>query len=714
MKDLFLTVLEISLSTSLIVVFLLLTSRLLNRRYAVKWKYGIWIALALRLILPFKMSLPQKEIVLDVPARLADPVASSVTVMAVAPEVAQTGAARSLSPLDILAIVWLAGAALFLLTHLLSYAHYRRTVLKHGQRVTDVNVLCQIRSISQELEIRRRMPVIQDITASTPMVIGFVRPILVMPDMEYQPMELYFVLKHELIHLKRGDMFAKLLFVAANAIHWFNPLMYLMQKEAVVDMELSCDERVVKDTVFETRKAYTETLLATLCRTQRKSTALSTQFFGDKTVMKKRFQNIMTRARKKSGLTVLIAVLVAAAVLGAVLGLSVGEPEMEEAQRMLEVANEFKDAYVAGDREAMKAFLADTYEGDLDIQPVTDLGNHPGVYFRGDPQPGDLSIVLNVNPNIRATNTPIGSTFTALCTTSNQPNPVDALRLSFIKQENGWKVRAYELVNNQEIDYNAIMDAAVANSYEATAATEVQPTEVIGYDDSEVYDSPEIPILTGNALYYAEAYVANDREKMESLRAENFVGSASPYSGPALTKSQVLKADVKFAPRIGDIGISANDEISIYDQSVPVGSTMTVLLEVQDFDSRFFVYLIREEEEWKVYDFYPYQDDTQQITQLALDFTNALYSGDKDFANSCMSVISSQRIDETWEDTRFLGIHAVKGVTTYGVPAEEGARATVSVEHRQGEYAEDTYTYLSLTLIKEMGQWKVCSYGLEG
>ncbi|MDO5400379.1 MAG: M56 family metallopeptidase [Eubacteriales bacterium] len=573
MKTLFLTALEISLSTGVIGLLLLLTSQVLNRRYAAKWKYGIWIALALRLLLPFKLTLPQRQLVLDVPAQLARPVASPVTAMAAAPELTQTAAAQSLSPLDILAAVWLAGAALFLLAHLLSYAHYRRTLLRHGQRVTDVSVLQQIRAISQELHIRRRMPVLRDITAGSPMVIGFFRPILVMPDMEYQPMELYFVLKHELIHLKRHDMFAKLLFVAANALHWFNPIVYLMQRQAVVDMELSCDERVVKGTVFETRKAYTETLLSTLCRRHGRSTTLSTQFFGDKAVMKKRFQNIMTRARKRSGLTVLIVVLLSAALLGAAFGLSVGESEVEEA-------------------------------------------------------PTD----------------PVG----------------------------------------------------------------VQATEVVGAPDSTEGQFREIGNIVGD---FANAYLFSQSKPIEPFLCEDYAGNTQPCPVPQLEPGSI--ASLAYVPQDGDIGLLETDEVSVYNETVPNGSTITALYGMNDPDIRLLISLIREESGWKVRDYRLLQDETQQITQLAQTFTNALFTGDKDTVKACRSRLSSDSFEETYEDAGFLEIHEVKGVPYYLAPPEDMTIVTVSVEFRAREYGEDSYTYLTLELIKEPEGWRVFSYAIE-
>ena len=141
---------------------------------------------------------------------------------------------------------------------------------------------------------------------------------------------MFFILKHELVHLKRGDVYLKLLFVTANAVHWFNPIIWIMQKEAVIDMELSCDERVTQGTSFELRKAYTETLLSMLHKQCVRKTVLSTQFYGGKKIMKKRFKNILIRNRKKNGISILICAVVLSFTLGMLVGCSVTKENTEK------------------------------------------------------------------------------------------------------------------------------------------------------------------------------------------------------------------------------------------------------------------------------------------------------------------------------------------------------------------------------------------------
>ena len=123
------------------------------------------------------------------------------------------------------------------------------------------------------------------------MIIGFFKPVLVLPKERYSPEELFFILKHELVHLKREDIYFKLLFVTASAVHWFNPFIWIMQKEAAVDMELSCDKRVTQGASYAEWKAYTETLLSMLHKRCDRRTILSTQFYGGTKIMKKRFKN---------------------------------------------------------------------------------------------------------------------------------------------------------------------------------------------------------------------------------------------------------------------------------------------------------------------------------------------------------------------------------------------------------------------------------------
>ena len=71
----------------------------------------------------------------------------------------------------------------------------------------------------------------------SPMITGLFRPTLLLPHEDYEKADLEVILKHELIHFRRNDLWFKLLLILANALHWFNPFIYVMVREANRDIE---------------------------------------------------------------------------------------------------------------------------------------------------------------------------------------------------------------------------------------------------------------------------------------------------------------------------------------------------------------------------------------------------------------------------------------------------------------------------------------------
>lgn len=325
-QDLFLSLLEISLAAGIVTVIVALLSPLLNRRYSLRWKYFIWLGLAVRLLLPFNLELPARQLRFTIPEiRLQTPAAVPAADGGTIPFLLQTQNGTQVSLTGILSILWLLGALLFFCAHLAVFLHYKRRIIRNSNPAQDCGLLAQIRTVSDELRLRANFGVLICNAVSSPMIIGLFRPFLVLPEKRYSGDELYFILKHELIHLKRRDILYKFLMVAANAAHWFNPAIYLMRKEASLDLELFCDEEVVKGAGIGVRKAYTETLLSTLDRQNKKNTGLSTQFYGGTSIMKKRFQTILTRNKKKNGFAACVVTILLTLSLGTLIACSSNE-----------------------------------------------------------------------------------------------------------------------------------------------------------------------------------------------------------------------------------------------------------------------------------------------------------------------------------------------------------------------------------------------------
>lgn len=343
MTSLFLTYLGISATAGATIILVALASPFIDRRYSAKWKYFIWIFLTIRLLVPLsgiyrksaenpaetenkdaalavQPEISGETIYLRQPQRFVVEIPVHSSSAAPAAESAQKAEQADMSFLDVAAIIWLTGAAVFAGIHVFSYRHFKRKVMRHGERITDGEAFELMQSLKTELRIRRNIALIRYAEAPSPMIIGFIKPVLVLPDGSLDSSELYFIIRHELIHQKRHDVYAKLLCTLANAVHWFNPIVWLMRKEFAIDMELSCDEGVVKGAAFDVKKAYTETLMSALTRRTSNRVPLSTQFYGGKNTMKKRFKNILTKSSKKNGIFVLVFTIIAATLLGTLVG----------------------------------------------------------------------------------------------------------------------------------------------------------------------------------------------------------------------------------------------------------------------------------------------------------------------------------------------------------------------------------------------------------
>ncbi len=258
------TLLIISLSVSVVILAVLILNRFIDKRYMAKGKYILWLVLAVRLLIPVNFTLPsapvnitakERSVVLT-PGRLS-PVAVMTETERVErlksdPKAAASSAAYApIMPFErLLTIIWAIGAAALLLYQLAKYWLFKLAV--RGRIVRDGTY--------------RGLPVYRCGAVESPMMTGFFRPSILLPEIELTGEEQEIVLAHEYVHYRRKDLWYKLLLVAANAVHWFNPLVYLMVRQANRDLEYSCDDAVTRDKDMEFRKLYSMIILKTMRR----------------------------------------------------------------------------------------------------------------------------------------------------------------------------------------------------------------------------------------------------------------------------------------------------------------------------------------------------------------------------------------------------------------------------------------------------------------
>ena len=204
-----------------------------------------------------------------------------------------------------LVFIWVLGVILFIVVSTTKYLQYRRKVLHSAKAVTDID--CKI-------------PIIMSSAVHTPMLLGVIKPIIVLPNMHFADEELHMILAHEMVHYRRKDLLVKLLMLIANAVHWFNPAVYALNRQLNAMCELSCDEKVVSEMDSQNRKLYGETILqvvkhGTTHRNLAGSIVFATNLCSAKKNIKRRLISMMN-AKKMKKAVMALAVAVGLLVVG--------------------------------------------------------------------------------------------------------------------------------------------------------------------------------------------------------------------------------------------------------------------------------------------------------------------------------------------------------------------------------------------------------------
>ena len=352
MESLFVRVLTLSLTGSAVLLPLLLLAPRLRGRYAAGTLSVLWLVLALRMALPVPLSLPWMAVTVDVsalpsvtlpaapraPAEVPEPAGpeSVEPPRAVPPAAAPEG--RPLPLLELAAWVWLAGGLALVGYQGAAYLLARRRLLRGAQPGTEEE-RAQLAALAAELGLRRTPRLLRTGEADAPLVVGLGRPVLLLPGRPLPADEREVVLLHELTHLRRHDLAHKALLFVPCAVHWFNPLVWWMAREAGRTLELCCDARVVRGRDEAFRRRYGAALLHLAAGGR--GPVLSTRFGGGGRLLRARLVNLFQHRRRGAA----AAGLVLAAVL-AVTSLAACEQRLltaEEAMDALEESIEVRE-----------------------------------------------------------------------------------------------------------------------------------------------------------------------------------------------------------------------------------------------------------------------------------------------------------------------------------------------------------------------------------
>lgn len=345
MSDFLKLLLSMSLSGSAIAIFLFAIKPFLGERFSKSWQYYIWLVVILRMLIPYSPEISlmgslfnrveafQKNQELSLPARdmgvgryEADNNMqnSKGSISAVQPQ------KETLQPFsindagnqfDFIFILWLSGTLLIFLFKVIQYRRYLHYLKGKSTIINDNGMWDLLQQVTETLRMKRKINLYKSELIKSPMLIGLLKPVIFLPENRLNQDNLESVFKHELIHLKRLDLWYKWLIQLTVCIHWFNPIVYIMRKKISILCELSCDEAVAMKLDIQGKMDYGNTLInAVAFGTGDRSNPISTTLCEDKKNLKERLAVIM-KAGKKSRKIIILSSIITVILIGTAIGL---------------------------------------------------------------------------------------------------------------------------------------------------------------------------------------------------------------------------------------------------------------------------------------------------------------------------------------------------------------------------------------------------------
>ena len=443
MSELFLEIVNRSIAASWIVIAVLVLRLCLKK--TPKWvNVLLWGIVAVRLIFPFSIEsalslTPSAETVS--PSIMMEQTPSVQTGVPALDQVINPVIDHSLSPapgasanplqiwIPVLTVIWLLGVAALFLYSAVSYRRLRR-------RVCEAVIL--------------RDNIYQSENVCSPFVLGIIRPKIYLP-YHMDKREMDHVIAHEQTHIRRRDHWWKPLGFLLLTVHWFNPLLWLGYILLCRDIELACDEKVIREMGSEQRADYTQALVS--CSVSRRSIAACPLAFGEVGI-KERVKSVMNY--KKPAFWIVLASVVVCAV-AAVCFLT--DPKTERSSPSV---GDNVSGLGPAQTEKWFDYLENPEEMNWDGRLEIALPEYPGVTFRCYPEKMEAVTENEITPLY--TGMPIWNTYFCdltgdglpdLCSTVTFGSGIIDSRIIVCDYANG---ESYTLEDRGKYDYSLRLD----------------------------------------------------------------------------------------------------------------------------------------------------------------------------------------------------------------------------------------------------------------
>ncbi|MGG4095894.1 M56 family metallopeptidase [Paenibacillus lautus] len=197
-----------------------------------------------------------------------------------------------------LIILWAIGAIAFAAWQMYCYRRFLKK-LEHTRTNVPISseAAKQLPFIKEALNVKSNVRLAYSSIIRSPVLVGLRKPTIYLPIENTVNMDM--VIRHELIHLKRKDLWVKAFTLLASALHWFNPLVHILRKEIHTWSELSCDEEVVKEMSYAERKRYGETILNVMVGSRNLPVQFCASLSGDGKQLKRRLMMMLNVKKQK-------------------------------------------------------------------------------------------------------------------------------------------------------------------------------------------------------------------------------------------------------------------------------------------------------------------------------------------------------------------------------------------------------------------------------
>lgn len=538
-------------------------------------------------------------------------------------------------------ILWLVGASacaiFFLVSYLRCYREFRTSLPVHSETA--------VRWLKRH-PLRRTVRVRQSDRISAPLTYGVLKPVILLPkEMDLtESRQLEYILLHEYIHIRRLDSVRKMVMVSALCVHWFNPFVWMMYILFNRDMELACDESVVRKSGATSRRDYAKTLIS---MEEKKSMALPLCNSFSQNAVRERITAIMKTKKVTIGIGIVCVLILAVVIIlfatSADGGQETAGPEETE---------------LAGDAAEGSGEEADTVDGNAGQDAE-----------QGDETASDDTVSMDA-----ATGRYRESTTVLQCTVEGEPEEMPATlyvgdRFSMYIPDEGWQI----------YDQNPVEPEKMSAVY---LPGEGQVGLWVEYHQEGVAD-------TGVRLMEEGYSTATDTDRVQR------------QDGEILTEARIfgdgneswLVCTRRPATSEGAEGIAARlDAIADTFEAATEQGRPANLVKVLGTDSA----------------------EMAVLEELMKEFYTDYFNGDEEGIRQYLSVDFSgtPEVYDAPETAGELEIREIKSLVDM-TESEDNSFEQYSQSVEFVAPGEDSFTYLSVEFVKENGEWKVSSYGLE-